>query len=523
MEATSDLRLWMATPVADKEKGDRVLGGAGQERMSMNAVGKMEGTARTVPGAKAVERPGWLAQVPRLLRRTIGLMLAGAVLVATVAPAAQAAGLHRAVKAGDLDGVTRMLAAGTDVNARDKQGRTALMYAVDKGSVLLVEALLAAGTDVDARDKQGRTALMYAVDKRSVLLVEALLAAQADPNVRALDEATALFMAAVHGYGEIITLLMQAGADPTIEGPQRKGIKGRTATAVAQMRYGGVQAALKQGEPPAVIALLAGKTWAEGEAFVQALVRTLRAWPPGKTFRDCAQCPEMVVVPAGRFQMRERRGVHEVTIATPFAVGKYEVTFAEWDACVAAGGCTHRPRDWGWGRGKQPVISVSWGDAQEYVEWLSRETGQVYRLLSFAEWEYVARGGSKSRGYTYAGSNSPDSVAWYRGNSGSKAHPVGQKAPNELGLYDMSGNVWEWVEDCGDDVYSHSGLRLPNDGSARTENEWGTKCRERMLRGGSWLSNPELLRSAVRVSYDYSDTGDRNSYNGFRLARTLTP
>ena len=230
-------------------------------------------------------------------------------------------------------------------------------------------------------------ALMYAVDKGYVLLVEPLLTAKAVPDVRAPDGATALFMAAAHGHSEIIPPLMKAGADPTIKGP-----KSKTVTEVAQARYGEMEAALEQGEPPAVIALLAGKTFEEAEEVVRAL-REGRF--PGSIFRDCDQCPEMVVVPPGRFRMgdlngdgrNDERPVHDVTIAYPFAGGKYAVTFAEWDACVAAGGCTHQPDDESAGRGSRPVINVSWKDAQEYVRWLARKTGKPYRLLSEAEWE----------------------------------------------------------------------------------------------------------------------------------------
>ena len=460
----------------------------------------MQGISRNVPDSEVGDGLGRFAPPARLRLRTIGLALAVAVLVMTTAPAAQAAGLHRAVKAGNLDGVTRMLAAGTDVNARDNRGRTALMYAVDKGYLLLVEPLLAA---------------------------------QADPNVRAPDGATALYIAAAHGHSEIITMLMQAGADPTIKGPKRKGLKGRTPTAVARAQYGDPQTALKQGEPPAVIALLAGKTWAEGAD----LARELRESQPGNTFRDCEQCPEMVVVPGGSYMMGQPDGeegrinnegpVHEVTIAAPFAVGKYEVTFAEWDACVAAGGCTHQPSDEGWGRGKRPVINVSWRDAQEYVQWLSGETDKPYRLLSEAEWEYVARAGTTTPFHT--GATISPAQANYNGKytygSGQKGAykektvPVGSYAANGFEVYDVHGNVREWVADCWNDSYWDA----PNDGSAWERAWWWDKsreCRRRVLRGGSWSGSPEDLRSANR---GWFVTGIRYFDLGFRLARTLTP
>ena len=130
----------------------------------------------------------------------------------------------------------------------------------------------------------------------------------------------------------------------------------------------------------------------------------------GEYFRDCAACPEMVVVPAGSFMMgspessveaySDEKPHHRVTIGYAFAVGVYEVTFAEWDACAGAGGCGgYRPGDYGWGRGSRPVINVSWEDAREYVRWLSRETGEEYRLLTEAEWEYVARAGTQTERY----------------------------------------------------------------------------------------------------------------------------
>ena len=242
----------------------------------------------------------------------------------------------------------------------------------------------------------------------------------------------------------------------------------------------------------------------------------------GETFRDCDQCPEMVVIPAGKFTMgspdsevgrsKDEGPQHTVTIARPFAVSKYEVTFDEWDACVAAGGCTHKPEDAGWGRGKRPVINVSWDDAQAYVAWLSKKTGKRYRLLSEAEWEYAARGGTTTR-YPW-GDEPGTNRANFDGSgsqwSGKQTAPVGSFEPNAFGLYDMIGNVWEWVQDCWNDSYQGA----PADGSA-----WESgNCGQRVVRGGSWNNYPEDARVANR-----SRRGPTVRYNiqGFRLARTL--
>ena len=400
--------------------------------------------------------------------------------------------LHRSAKAGDIEGLKAALGAGLDVNARDRQGWTALMHVVNKGFTLMVPPLLEAKADLD---------------------------------MRAPDGATALFMAAVHGHSEIITLLMEAGADISIRGP-----KGKTASDVAQVRYGGVEAARQSNESAAVVALLQGKTWAE-ILEAKRLAKQL-AGEVGKTFRDCSGCPEMVVVPAGTFNMgsnaseygrRSSEGpAHQVTISVPFAVGKYEVTFSEWDACVAAGGCGgYRPDDEGWGRGNRPVINVSWEDANEFVRWLSSETSKKYRLLSESEWEYAARAGTT--GPFHFGStistdqaNYDDDYTYGNGRMGvyrKKTVPVGSFSSNKFGLHDIHGNVWEWVEDC-----LHSDYRgAPTDGSAWTS---GGDCDKRFVRGGSWNLTPRNLRAATPL---WDDTGDRIIYAGFRVARTLTP
>lgn len=242
----------------------------------------------------------------------------------------------------------------------------------------------------------------------------------------------------------------------------------------------------------------------------------------GEVFRDGDDCPEMVVVPAGEFMMGspeseqgrfESEGPqHKVTIARPFAVGKYPVTFDEWDACVAVGGCENEPGDEGWGRGRQPVINVSWDDAQAYVAWLSKKTGKRYRLLSEAEWEYAARAGTTTR-YPWgeeAGTNRANFKESGSKWSGKQTAPVGSFEPNRFGLHDTIGNVFEWVQDCWNDSYKGA----PSDGTA-----WESgNCGVRVLRGGSWNDRPVLARVAYRYRHGPAYQG---SIIGFRVARTL--
>ena len=256
-----------------------------------------------------------------------------------------------------------------------------------------------------------------------------------------------------------------------------------------------------------------------------ALMEAGSRWADGETFRDCPECPEMVVVPAGSFTMGsppseedrfDNEGpVRRVTFAEPFAVGVYEVTFAEWDACVSGGGCGgYRPDDEGWGRGNRPVINVSWKDARAYVAWLSEKTGEEYRLLSESEWEYAARAGTTTR-YSWGdrvGSNRANCGRNYCGDSWEYTAPVGSFAANEWGLRDMHGNVGEWVEDCWNGSYAGA----PSDGRAWVSGE----CGSRVLRGGAWYNYPWLLRSARRVGFD---SGYRSNYLGVRVARTLAP
>ena len=277
----------------------------------------------------------------------------------------------------------------------------------------------------------------------------------------------------------------------------------------------------------------------------------------GQRFRDCPDCPEMVVLPSGTFKMGtlEAAGcgdgdpwgvssaqtdwwsspiwycnewpVHSVSVP-PFAVGVYEVTFAEWDACTAAGGCGgYRPSDEGWGRGRRPVVNVSWDDAELYVKWLSVRTGRRYRLLSESEWEYAARAGTTTPFHTGA------TISMYQANYNGRniyydgrdiygggdwgayrqrTIPVGSFPANGFGLHDMHANVYEWVQDCWNDSYR---------GAPRYGRAWESgDCLRRVLRGGAWGKPPSSLRSAYRIRFS---TAGRSSDVGFRVARKFTP
>ena len=255
------------------------------------------------------------------------------------------------------------------------------------------------------------------------------------------------------------------------------------------------------------------------EAAAAAERQRLAEWRrSGRLFRDCDGCPEMVVVPSGRFRMGspasergrdDNEGPQHRVMLRSFALGATEVTFDEWEACVRDSGCGgYRPRDQRWGRGARPVINVSWEDAQAYVRWLSRAIGESYRLPSEAEWEYAARAGTTTPFRTGA-TLSPDQANY--GRNRGQTTPVGTFVPNAFGLYDVHGNVWEWVEDCWHNSYR----RAPNDGVAWTV---GGDCGRRVLRGGSWNNSPRYQRSAER----YGRTTEYRLHDaGFRVARTL--
>ena len=363
-------------------------------------------------------------------------------------------------------------------------------------------------------------------DKVSWLRLANPGAAEAAVTVAARDDAGA------EAPGGAVTLALPAGAARTLTVQDLEaggeGFDGRLGDGTGKWRL-----AVTADRSIEVMSLLMSRS---GHL---ANLSTVPAGPaePGSTFRDCPECPDMVVVPSGSFLMgspeseanrHDTEGpVHRVTFAHPFAVGVYEVAFAEWDACVSDGGCGgQRPDDRGWGRGGRPVVNVSWENAKRYVEWLSRKTGEAYRLLSESEWEYVARAGATGPfhtgatitpeqanydgrySYPYISDESYDPAGPWR----MRTLPVGSFAPNAFGLYDAHGNVWEWVEDCWNESYEGA----PSDGSAWTSGP----CSDRVRRGGSWYDSPRNIRSATR----FKDTaGKRDEHIGFRVARTLTP
>ena len=475
--------------------------------------------------------------------------------------------------------VALLLRAGADpgaAEARDNAGRTALHHAVlnPRAGVGLVEVLLEAGADPTAADRSGDTPLHYAASAGDSESIEALLDAGADVTARntrgdsPADVATSMAGSSVYWrllvprgelvpgqavdsrlssfdqadgdgrYQEIwayraragqrlVVTMLSGDMDAYVRVVQRDG----SMIASDDDGAGGTDARVEFEAPAADDYLIVATTFSSGEEGsyqIHLYEPGPSAAPPSQLFRDCERCPLMVTVPAGTFFMgsppsEEGRDEEEgpqryVTIEYPFAVGVYEVTFDEWEACRRGGGCPgDRPDDEGWGRDRRPVINVSWNEAQAYVSWLSAQTGQRYRLLSEAEWEYVARSGTETA--RYWGESESGQCRYANGNEVyvecSDAYeytaPVGSFAPNAFGLHDVLGNVAEWTEDCWNDSYADA----PRDGRP-----WqSTDCSRRVLRGGSWMDDPGWLRSAHR---GWDETFFFGSFHrGFRVARTL--
>jgi formylglycine-generating enzyme required for sulfatase activity len=240
---------------------------------------------------------------------------------------------------------------------------------------------------------------------------------------------------------------------------------------------------------------------------------------PGLVFRDCSRCPDVVVIAPGEFTMgsdafETEAPAHRAVIATPFAMGRSEVTFAQWDACVADGGCAYHPSDQGRGRTMLPVGEVSWRDAVAYVDWLTRVSGHKYRLPTETEWEYAARGGTATA--YWWGDDLRAGFANCRGCGGDgdrQSVAAGSFPANPFGLVDTAGNVAEWVEDCWTESYRDASTEAVAGATAPVGD-----CKQRIVRGGSFDAGPRYLRSSSRFPYD---PDLRYDTNGVRVLREL--
>ena len=305
--------------------------------------------------------------------------------------------------------------------------------------------------------------------------------------------------------------LEQAAAERTAaEAAQRAALERAAAeAAVKEQQRLAMEAQAKEQARQVVLAQEQARVAAEA-AQKLAAARQAELPQPGQTIKDCADCPEMVVLPAGSFEMgsyddADSRPVHRVNIAG-FLLGKTEVTQGQWKAVMGSS-----PSSFGSCGDDCPVERVSWNEAQEFAQRLSQKTGKQYRLPSEAEWEYAARAGSNAKWSFGDNESQLGDYAWFSANSQNKTQRVAQRRPNAFGLFDMHGNVWKWVQDCWHGDYSGA----PTDGSA-----WTTGCSSssRVLRGGSWISSPAYLRSANRGR----GAPDNRLYDyGLRLARTL--
>ena len=286
------------------------------------------------------------------------------------------------------------------------------------------------------------------------------------------------------------------------------------------------------------LALCCATVWATGFG---SGVAAAEALAPGDRFRDCAACPEMVVVPTGDFMMgspdheagrAEHEGPrHRVSIRQPFALDTYEVTTAEWRACAAEGACIPRPAGQsGNESAMHPVVGISWNDAKDYAAWLTLTTGFRYRLPSEAEWEHAARAGTETARFWGESAETACEFANLGGLRGcadghERAAPVGSYRANPFGLHDMLGNVAEWVEDCWYEGYEGA----PADGNARSRSLRTSlpepsapyppgDCNWKAYRGGDWTSAPDAARSAARAGLA---KGEGRDFLGFRIARSL--
>lgn len=462
--------------------------------------------------------------------------------------------------------VSTLLEQGADANTRNNRGDTPLIEAVSLGQnasdeddepARIVRLLLGHGADPNLRAANGDTPLIRAAkhEDDSLHEISVLLAGGADPCIRGRDGRIAQQHAEEVGAELSMEVLEKAGGHLSFVNSMEGFCVGDMRK--AEEREG--RLALDRGAKRRLQSCLTSEGFDTGGAdgiFGPMTRAAIRNWQvsqglegneamgylstvaadalltaclaaagrsAGSVFRDCDVCPDMVVIPAGEFDQgspssepgrHEAEGPQRRVSVKSFALGATEVSFAQWDACVSSGGCGHHPDDNEWSRGPRPVINVNWHDAQEFVAWLNgRVEGTPYRLPSESEWEYAARAGTPTP-YPWGndiGVNNANCADNYCGDGFEVTAPVGSFTSNDFGLFDMQGNVWEWVEDCWNDDYSVP----PPDGFARKSGD----CNAAVLRGGSWGSRSFALRSACR----YRD-GRENRYNavGFRVARTLS-
>jgi formylglycine-generating enzyme required for sulfatase activity len=447
--------------------------------------------------------------------------------------------LLSAAGSGDVKELSRQLSLGAYVNARNNDDVTPLHFAALSGHKDVVELLISKGADVKAREKHGSTPLYFAAVMGHKDVAELLIDKGAKVDT--------LYIAALSGQKDIAELLFAKGADinamekiriqkfqidQAAREEQNLWQKARSSEGAKAVRayldkYPDGNHAAAALEKLASIAARQEqqlRQQAETGENTQAVQAYLDKYPsgshaavalekltsirndesgspkPGTTIRDCPDCPELVIIPAGSFDMGETGPTHRVTLKS-FALGKTEVTQGQWKAIMG-----NNPSNFTSCGDNCPVEQVSWNDAQAFIQKLNAKTGKQYRLPSEAEWEYACHAGGRQ---AYCGSDDQDSVAWHDGNSDNNTHPAAEKQANAFGLYDMSGNVWEWVED----NYHADYKDAPTDGSA-----WQGDDANRVLRGGSWIVSPRVGHETGRNWYESGSS----YYNlGFRLARML--
>jgi serine/threonine-protein kinase len=419
----------------------------------------------------------------------------------------------------------RRAEAEKKIAAEEAARRAALAKSKDEKDRLLAEKQAAEKAAEAAKAQLAKLAQeKAAAEKAAAAAAAAAVAARAQAEREAAERASAKRAADAKAAQERAAAL--AEAEKRAVALKVAEDKDRADRAEAEARMLAAKAAADQ------------KASAEREAAARAEAEKVRlakleeqkandARRPGRTFRDCDGCPEMVILPAGSFTMGSPASEagrqptegpqHRVSIAA-FSVARHEVTYDEFELCVREKGCANTPGYTAWGRGKRPVIDVSWSDAKQYAAWLAKKTGKPYRLPSEAEWEYAARAGTTTP-FSFGTAISAqlanyDAAVSYAGSpvgtKQNKTAPVGSYPANKFGVYDMHGNVWEWVEDCWNASYSGA----PADGTA-----WlSGNCAQHVVRGGSWDSEPQTLRSALR----YYQLGTiRQNTLGFRVARGL--